>query len=100
MKFVVLFEDQPGTGMELRMKHMPSHLAFLEKNGAAISAAGPLKNEDSTLAGGLWLVEAETQAEVQSLVEEDPFWATGMRKTVNIHSWQQVFAAGKRLIEI
>ncbi len=100
MQFVVFFEDQPGTGMELRLKHMPAHLKFLEKNSELISAAGPLKEEDDSLAGGLWLVEAQTKNDVQRLVEEDPFWATGMRKSVQILVWQKVFSDGQRLLKL
>jgi hypothetical protein len=31
-------------------------------------------------------------------VKEDPFWPTGLRRSVRILSWSQVFAEGKRLI--
>ena len=98
MKFIVLFEDQPGTGMEVRLKHMPEHLDFLDRNAEAITAAGPLKKDDGELDGGLWLVEAENSAAVQDLVEEDPFWSVGLRKSVRILVWNQVFADGRRLI--
>ena len=97
MKFAVLFEDNAGVG-DLRAKHMPDHLAFLERNQARIDAAGPLLNDDGTGAGGLWLVEAESTQEVRALVEEDPFWPTGLRKSVRILSWNRVFARGQRLI--
>jgi len=30
MKFVVLFEDDPAAGADVRRKHMAEHLAFLE----------------------------------------------------------------------
>lgn len=100
MQFAVIFEDQPGTGMELRLKHMPAHLDFLERNSAFITAAGPLKEDDDSLAGGLWLVKAEARSDVQRLVEEAPFWGTGMRKTVGILLWQQVFNDGERLIKL
>jgi uncharacterized protein YciI len=43
-------------------------------------------------------VEAESHDAVMSLVHEDPFWPTGLRKEVRILQWQQVFADGRRLI--
>jgi len=98
MIFVVLFEDQPGTGMEVRLQHMPQHIEFLLRNSEKIYAAGPLKERDGSLAGGMWTVQADNTDEVQELVEEDPFWSVGLRKTVRILSWQQVFAEGKSLI--
>jgi uncharacterized protein YciI len=31
-------------------------------------------------------------------VKADPFWPTGLRHSVRILSWSQVFADGKRLL--
>ena len=100
MKFVVLFEDNPGAGTGVRAKYMADHLAFLEQNSANVEAAGPLKDQDGSTAGGLWIVEATNEAQVRKLVEEDPFWPTGLRKSVRILSWTQVFADGQRLIDV
>jgi uncharacterized protein YciI len=96
MMFAVLFEDDVSRA-HMRPKHMPAHLAFLEGNAMAIRAAGPLMSAgDGTPAGGLWLVEADSAAAVQALVEADPFWPTGLRKSVRILEWTQVFADGMR----
>ena len=98
MKFVVLFEDNPAAGPDVRRQHMAAHLAFLENNAAKIEVAGPLQGSDGQGAGGLWIVEAADAAEVDALVKEDPFWPTGLRKSVRILAWKQVFAGGRRLI--
>ena len=66
MLYVVLFEDNPSLGADVRRQHMPAHLSFLERNAARIKA--------------------------------DPFWPTGLRRSVRILSWAQVFAEGRRLI--
>ena len=96
MKFVVIFEDNPAAGSNVRRKHMPEHLAFLERNAALVKAAGPLRTEDGQGAGGLWLVEAADAAEVDQLVKRDPFWPTGLRKSLRILVWTQVYADGER----
>ena len=98
MKFVVLFEDNPAAGSDVRRQHMAAHLAFLEKNAAKVEVAGPLQGSDGQGAGGLWIVEAADSAAVDALVKEDPFWPTGLRKSVRILAWKQVFAGGRRLI--
>jgi uncharacterized protein len=98
MKFVVLFEDNPAAGTDVRRQYMAAHLAFLEKHAAKVTAAGPLQGSDGQGAGGLWLVEAADASEVDALVKEDPFWPTGLRKSVRILGWKQVFADGRRLI--
>jgi hypothetical protein len=98
MKFVVFFEDDATAGTDVRRKHMGEHLAFLERHATKVQAAGTLRSSDGQPAGGLWLVEATDPSEVQTLVEDDPFWPTGLRKSVRIFAWNQVFADGRRLI--
>jgi uncharacterized protein len=99
MLFAVLFEDDPSHA-ESRKRHMAGHLAFLQKTSAAIKAAGPLVAEGrSGFSGGLWLVEADSREQVCRLCEDDPLWATGLRKSVQNFEWRQVFADGKPLIE-
>ncbi len=98
MIYAVLFEDDDRHA-DKRAEHMPAHLAFLEDNAQRIRAAGPLTDtRDATAAGGLWLVEAGSRGQVRALVEADPFWPTGLRKSVRILQWTQVFAEGARKI--
>jgi len=98
MMYAVLFEDNLQLGTEVRQKHMPQHLAFLERNAAQITAAGPLRTTTNEPAGGLWIVQADNSDAVEALVKDDPFWPTGLRKSVRILAWSQVFAEGKRLV--
>jgi uncharacterized protein YciI len=98
MIYAVLLEDD-ARRVEMRAKHMPDHLAFLERNAASIRAAGPLKDTaDEAPAGGLWIVEADSPQAVQSLLEADPFWPTGLRKSVRVLEWTRVFADGRKQI--
>ena len=97
MLFAVLFEDNDAAS-DMRARYMADHLAFLEENQDAITAAGPMvEAESASPAGGLWLVQAGGAGEVKALIERDPFWPTGLRKAVRILEWNQVFAAGARL---
>ena len=98
MLYAVLFEDNPTLGADVRRPHMSAHLSFLENNAARITAAGPLRASSGDPAGGLWIVEADSSDEVDALVKEDPFWPTGLRRSVRILSWSQVFANGRRMI--
>ena len=78
---------------------MGDHLAFLERNAANVRAAGPLKDvKDGAAAGGLWLVEAANPESVRALIESDPFWPTGLRKSTRVLEWTRVFADGKKQI--
>jgi uncharacterized protein YciI len=98
MLYAVLFEDDPNLGSDVRRQHMPAHLSFLQRNAARIKAAGPLRVSSGDSAGGLWIVEADSPDAADALVREDPFWPTGLRRSVRVLSWSQVFADGKRLI--
>lgn len=95
MIYAVLFEDNDSQA-DKRAKHMAEHLAFLQRNAACITAAGPLMDTKTDApAGGLWLVEADSAQAVQALIEADPFWPTGLRKSVRVLQWTQVFANGE-----
>ncbi len=98
MKFAVLFEDNEKHA-DKRDQFITAHLDFLVLNAEAISAAGPLKSaDDGKPAGGLWIVEADSMSAVQALIEADPFWPTGLRQSIRVLEWTQVFANGKSLI--
>jgi uncharacterized protein YciI len=97
MLYVVWFTDNPERAGE-RERHMAAHLAFLERNADRIRAAGPLRNAaDDQPAGGVWLVEAKSPADVVALYQADPFWPTGLRRSVDVYAWRQVFADGRRM---
>ena len=97
MIYAVLFTDDRANAA-VRELHMPAHLAFLERNGDRIRAAGPLRDaRDSSAAGGLWLVEAESLEVIETLYREAPFWSAGLRRAVRVTEWAQVFADGRRL---
>ena len=98
MLYAVLFEDNTTVAADVRRQHMSAHLSFLEKNAARIKAAGPLRASSADFVGGLWVVEADSTDVVDALVKEDPFWPTGLRHSVRILTWSQVFADGRRLI--
>jgi uncharacterized protein len=97
MLYAVLFTDD-DIHADARRRLMPAHLDFLERHRDQIRAAGPLRCTDGTPAGGLWLVEADTAEAVVALYQEDPFWPTGLRKSVRVLQSSRVFADGRRLV--
>ncbi len=98
MFYAVLLEDDASRA-NARAKYMPDHLSFLERNASSIHAAGPLKDTTSDApACGLWVVQAVSPQAVQSLLEADPFWPTGLRKSIRILEWTRVFSDGKRQV--
>jgi len=95
MIFCVIFEDNEEHA-DMRPRHMSAHLEFLRKNANSIEAAGPLVDTEGNVpAGGMWLVRTDTAEHVGALVAADPFWPTGLRKSVRILQWNQVFSSTK-----
>ena len=98
MKYAVLFEDNDEFAHK-RPQFMADHLRFLGDNSDKIDAAGPLKDAlTQDPAGGLWIIEADDAGQVQALVEADPFWPTGLRKSIRILEWARVYADGRKMI--
>lgn len=98
MKYAVLFEDNDEFAHK-RQEFMADHLRFLQDHADRIESAGPLKNARSgDPAGGIWIVDADDADAVEALIEADPFWPTGLRKSVRVLAWTQVFANGEVLI--
>ena len=88
MKYVILGFDGPE-GEAKRRVHRPAHLAHLEPLDAQgrVILAGPLTDK----AGSLIVIEADTLAEVTTLVESDPYVKFGVFDRVEIHPFLQVF---------
>jgi uncharacterized protein YciI len=92
MNYCVLFEEDDRHA-PMRKQHRAAHIAYqTQHHRESLEAAGPLREaEGGRPAGGLWIVEAENADAVRALVEADPYWPTGLRKSVRIFEWEQVF---------
>ncbi|HVJ42439.1 MAG TPA: YciI family protein [Dongiaceae bacterium] len=89
--YCVLFEDDDAFA-DMRSLHMAAHRDFLARH-PGIAAAGPLSDTTSgAAAGGMWLVRGDSAEEIARLVQADPFWPTGLRKSVRILEWRLVHA--------
>ena len=95
MIYCVLFEDDERF-LDMRQRYMQAHLEFLRTHADHVTAAGPLIDTQGEIpTGGLWLVTADDSDMVWLLVRTDPFWLTGLRKSVRVLRWQQVFSTAK-----
>lgn len=89
--FIVQFEDvyaqQPGRLSE-RAEHMNAHLAFLDDHGDLVVAAGALRaSADGVPTGGIWIVAADSKVAVEEIIQSDPFWKAGLRKSFRVSYW-------------
>jgi uncharacterized protein len=98
MLFIVQFEDKPDVA-ELRQKLMAEHFTFLDNKKDKVLVPGSVREipSDRPL-GGLWIIEAQDEAEVREIFKDDPFWVSGMRASVRINRWVKAFPDRKTLV--
>jgi uncharacterized protein len=88
MLFAILGFDGPD-GPAKRKVHRPAHLARMEQLDAQrrVVLAGPLT--DGT--GSLIVIAADSQAEAETFVRDDPYTVHGVFQRVEVHPFTQVF---------
>jgi hypothetical protein len=82
--YVIHCLDRPGA-VEARLAHYEAHKAYLAAAPVRIVISGPLLADDeATMIGSCFLVEAASLAEVQAFHDADPFKAAGIWEKVSI----------------
>jgi uncharacterized protein YciI len=91
MLFIARFTNNPER-LGLLSQYYPAHLDWLKKHESVILVPGALRTEpDGTPVGGLWIVRADSMAEVETLFRMDPFWVQGLRQSYEILHWSKAF---------
>ena len=85
MHFVIHCLDKPNA-VQQRLAHYDAHKAYLSAPTVAILVSGPLLAPDQeTMIGSFFLVEAESQAQVEAFHNNDPFKKAAIWEKVSIH---------------
>ena len=85
MHFIIHCLDKQGAVQD-RLSNYEAHKAYLGAAPIRIVISGPLLATDNeTMIGSLFLVEADTLAEVQAFHDADPFKAAGIWERVSIN---------------
>ena len=93
MHFVALCTDKPN-GLEIRMKHRPEHLAWLDAHKARVLLAGPFLTADGqTMTGSMLVIEATDLADAEAFLAQDPFAGAGLFTGVEVKPWRRTFGA-------
>lgn len=91
--YAVHFEDDPGKA-RIREELLDAHATYLGQWGERLLSAGVLSREGVDGAvGGWWLVKADSELEVREMVEGDPYFIQGLRRTVRIWRFSPVPSA-------
>ena len=85
----VMWGSYCENALEKRTPYRESHLQGLQaqKDAGTLLTLGP--TVDNTKVLGIY--EAETEQQVRSWVEGDPYWQNGIWTDFEIHAWNQVF---------
>jgi uncharacterized protein len=98
MLFAVIFNDKPGQG-RVRAAHLQAHIDWLERHKEVVRVAGSLRRAPEAVPkGGLWIAEAASKAQLEALIESDPFFVAGLRQSYEVLHWSKANAARKALI--
>jgi uncharacterized protein YciI len=84
MHYVIHCLDHDGA-VNKRLDHYEAHKAYLGAAAMKTVISGPLMADDeTTMIGSCFVVEAATLAEVEAFNQADPFAKAGLWKTVSI----------------
>jgi uncharacterized protein YciI len=70
--------------LDLRMATREAHLAWARDQHGRIRRAGPMLDDADQMAGSLFFLEAESEAEVRAFNAEDPYTKAGLFDRVEI----------------
>jgi uncharacterized protein YciI len=98
MLFAVIFTDKPNHGA-LRAEYLDAHIQWVDEHKNVVLVAGSLRDEPQQVPrGGLWIVEADSKGAVLALMTSDPFYACGLRQSVEVLRWSKALPHHKALI--
>ena len=89
MLFIARFEDYPAA-IHVREQQTENHYAFLAAHSDRILIAGALREDpEGTPVGALWIIEAPDRAAAEALIDDDPFWINGLRRSRLLLHWSR-----------
>ncbi|UKA53844.1 YciI family protein [Arthrobacter sp. FW305-BF8] len=76
-----------------RDEHRPRHVEFLQKqfDDGRLVKSGPFGPEEDP--GALLIIEADSKAAVEALMDQDPFYLNGLVAQRRIRQWNVFFDA-------
>jgi hypothetical protein len=88
-RWIALFEDHDeDISGPIRKQHGQAHFDYLATHAEHIRLGGGLRRDPGEwYCGGLWVLEVADRAEAVALVEADPYYKLGLRKTYRLFTW-------------
>lgn len=87
MRWVAIFNDNEGLD-SIRKEHSVAHFDYLAANRDKILIAGGLRPAPGEgYCGGLWVMEVDSKDEAVKLIEDDPYFRLGFRRSYRLLVW-------------
>ena len=85
MLWCICLIDKPES-KALREITQPAHTAYMATKDPQLFFSGPLQTDDGNNAlGSLWILSADSRAEAQAFVDNEPYNNAGVFRSVNIY---------------
>ena len=82
--------------LDVRKAHRAEHLAYLDRIKDKLLACGAKLNDDgSDAGGGLYVIDVDTRAEAEALIQADPFHKVGLFARIEIKRWRKAYLDGR-----
>ena len=95
MPYMIETFDKAGS-FEIRRANRAEHLVYLDRIKDRLLACGAKLNDDgSDAGGGLYVVDVDTRAEAEALIQADPFFKVGLFERVEIRRWRKAYLDGR-----
>ncbi|KAA0121556.1 YciI family protein [Methylobacterium sp. P1-11] len=95
MPYMIETFDKAGS-LEMRRANRAEHLVYLDQIKDRLLACGAKLNDDgSDAGGGLYVVDVDTRAEAEALIQADPFFKVGLFERVEIRRWRKAYLDGR-----
>ncbi len=87
MRWVAIFDDNQECE-SVRKEHAEAHFSYLATNRDRILIAGGLRPAPGEwYCGGLWVIEVDSRDDAVRLVEGDPYFRLGLRRSYRLLVW-------------
>ncbi|MHB2206434.1 YciI family protein [Methylobacterium sp. CM6257] len=95
MPYMIETFDKAGS-LDIRRANRAEHLVYLDRIKGQLLACGAKLNDDgSDAGGGLYVVNVDTRAEAEALIQADPFYKVGLFERVEIRRWRKAYLDGR-----
>lgn len=89
-RWAVVFKDTDDMlAVRADQTRRDAHVAYAKAHPQLLIGGGLKPDPDAAFCGALWIVEAATRAEVETLVLEDPFYEASARM-FEIFTWGKI----------